>query len=73
MSGELLLIYFKNFMSLDIRIRSTIWQGCGSGSQLDLDLIGSVDPDPDPEGQKLPTKEEKFFKISCFDVFDVLF
>jgi hypothetical protein len=30
-------------------------------------------PDPDPEGQKLATKIEKSYEISCFEVLDVLF
>jgi hypothetical protein len=30
-------------------------------------------PDPDPGGQKLPTKAEKNYEISCFEVLDVLF
>ncbi len=37
----------------------------------------SVDPDsnlaPDPGGQKWPTKVEKNWEISCFEVLDILF
>jgi hypothetical protein len=38
----------------------------------DPDSTGSVDPDPDPGGQKWPTKVEKNFKSSCFEVLDGL-
>jgi hypothetical protein len=59
--------------------RSVNWfrnQFCPSPSMilgLDLDSIRSVDPDPDSVGQKWPTKVEKNYEISCFEVLDVLF
>ncbi len=66
-------VQFENF----VYGTGTGIQGFGSG--LDPDSIGPVDPDPDSESgsgsrrAKMTHKSRKFFKSSCFEVFDGLF
>ncbi len=54
--------YFRSVFRSRSRILSVQW-------------IRTRNPDPDPEsgGQKWPTKIEKSYEISCFEVLDVLF
>jgi hypothetical protein len=52
--------------------RIRIWIRIDFG-RLNPDLHRNADPDPDPGGQKLPTKTEKRYEVSSFEVQDVLF